>query len=39
MEALKASLANKAKTADDAKSAQAEAKAEKAKAGRGRKSA
>jgi DNA end-binding protein Ku len=39
MEALKASLANKAKTQEDAKPAAAEAKAEKAKAGRGRKSA
>jgi DNA end-binding protein Ku len=39
MEALKASLANKAKTADEAKSAESEAKSEKAKAGRGRKSA
>ena len=39
MEALKASLANKAKTADEAQSARTEAKAEKSKAGRGRKSA
>jgi hypothetical protein len=33
MEALKASLANKAKTADEAKAVQAEAKTEKAKSG------
>jgi DNA end-binding protein Ku len=39
MEALKASLANKAKTEGEAQSAKTEAKAEKAKAGRGRKSA
>ena len=39
MEALKASLANKAKTAEEAQPAKAEAKAEKPKASRGRKSA
>jgi DNA end-binding protein Ku len=39
MEALKASLANKAKTEGEAQSAKTESKAEKAKAGRGRKSA
>ena len=39
MEALKASLANKAKTAEEAQPAKSEAKPEKAKAGRGRKSA